>query len=321
MTVEETTTPPSSGDQFRSGCSSFLRAVLRLLLVVFFGILLGYGLFFGVPKLYQRYILPVQTRIQDLENARLQQDQNTQQLLQQIQELQKRINALEMRSDTDNQAISELNSYLTAIPLTQQAQLDASSATQAAAKVTVDEINSALETLDNRLARIASALEKTNTEANSLNDQVKSLEGQIQAEDAPVAALRRELQLVKAMELVTRSRLFLVQNNLGTAEQDIIAARDLLAALAVPSYQAEALASIIAHLEAASNSLPETPVLASEELEIAWQLLVRGLPGEPPLVSSTITPTVITNTLPITITIPLTPTVTLDETPTPTTQP
>jgi hypothetical protein len=85
------------------------------------------------------------------------------------------------------------------------------------------------------------------------------------------------------MELLTRSRLSLVENNAGEAEQDVRAARQLLAGLGgeVPEYQVEALSSIIARLDQALIDLPARPVLAADNLEIAWQLLRSGLPGEP----------------------------------------
>jgi hypothetical protein len=57
--------------------------------------------------------------------------------------------------------------------------------------------------------------------------------------------------------------------------------------LSVPEYQIEAKELIIAHLDMALENLPEAPILAAEDLEIAWQLLKQGLPDEPPLEAET----------------------------------
>jgi hypothetical protein len=46
-----------------------------------------------------------------------------------------------------------------------------------------------------------------------------------------------------------------------------------------PVYQQAALDGIIQRLSIAAGNLPARPVLAAEDLEIAWQLLQAGLPG------------------------------------------
>jgi hypothetical protein len=86
--------------------------------------------------------------------------------------------------------------------------------------------------------------------------------------------------LIKAMEMLTRSRVYLVQSNLGLAKDEILAARELLAEMSVPEYQQTALAAIIDQLDLAAQNLPDFPILASENLEVAWQLLRSGLPTE-----------------------------------------
>ena len=85
---------------------------------------------------------------------------------------------------------------------------------------------------------------------------------------------------MKAMEMLTRGRLYLVQNNLGLAQNEVQAARDVLAGLVAPDYQQAALNAMIIRLDLALANLPGAPVLAAEDLEIAWQLLRAGLPSE-----------------------------------------
>ena len=71
-------------------------------------------------------------------------------------------------------------------------------------------------------------------------------------------SLGQAAQLVKAMELLTRARLVLVQNNLGLAQFDIQAGRKILANLQVeaPAHQTEQIARIVARLDAALDNLP-----------------------------------------------------------------
>jgi hypothetical protein len=147
-------------------------------------------------------------------------------------------------------------------------------------------------------------------------ENLAALAAELQGKRAP-AALYRELHMLRAMELVTRGRHLLAQNNLGQARSDVEAGRDLLAALQseVSPGQALALADIVALLDAALESLPAAPVAAADGLDGAWQLLVVGLPVE-----TTVTPT-LEVTPGVTVTLTPTVTVTTTVTPTPTTSP
>jgi hypothetical protein len=122
------------------------------------------------------------------------------------------------------------------------------------------------------------------------------LDGKLQIEGTPLENIRNELKMVKAMELLTRSRLLMVANNLGLAQQDLQSASELLNGLqaSLPADQQGDLAEIIARLDKASSNLPVRPLLASDDLEIAWQLLLLGLPDQPqsstPDVTATPTP-------------------------------
>jgi hypothetical protein len=155
-----------------------------------------------------------------------------------------------------------------------------------------------LETLQAGSTSIESTLETGQDDLAAMQTRVADLSGQVDEYSLDVAALRaelsgeksptvllHELQLVKAMELLTRARLVLVQNNLGLAQFDIQAGRRILVDLQVevPAYQSERIARIVAHLDSALGRLPASPVAAADELEGAWQLLVAGLPKESPV--------------------------------------
>ena len=99
---------------------------------------------------------------------------------------------------------------------------------------------------------------------------------------------------IRDSETVARARLFLSQSNFGLAHDDVQAARDILAELSVeaPTYQVDALNQIIMRLDFALSNLPAFPVIAVDDVDIAWQLLMRGLPESEADVIVTFTPSV-----------------------------
>jgi predicted RNase H-like nuclease (RuvC/YqgF family) len=276
---------PASDSSFGQRLGAFLgrllRAFLRLVAILAIIALLGFVIFYLVPDLYQRYVQPYQTRIQDLEYIGTQQAQINQQLTRQLEELQLRVDTLEVRGDTFEQALDEARPTLEKALASQQARLAALESTQTTIGTALLKIQSDLAAIEQRSAYLASRLDQTGEDVTALNSR-------LQAEDAPIAVLYREVQILKAMELLTRSRLFLVENNLGLAEEDIRAARNLLASMQVPEYQQHALTEVLVRLDLALYNLPDSPVLAAEDLEVAWQLLKRGFPDLPPVPAGTV---------------------------------
>ncbi|MBL7198886.1 MAG: hypothetical protein ISS56_01920 [Anaerolineae bacterium] len=196
------------------------------------------------------------------------------------------------------------------------ADLEALHADQGAAEA-------AIEALATAQASLRAALEEAGSEVDALSQGIAgnsqgilALDAELHGERSP-AILYQELQLIKAMGFLIRARLLLVQNNLGLAQSDIRSGRDLLVALQsdVPPVQAQALAVIVSRLDAALEDLPDAPVAAVDELEGAWLLLERGLPGALTAPSALEIVTPVTPTLEITPTLALTATATLEATP------
>lgn len=90
----------------------------------------------------------------------------------------------------------------------------------------------------------------------------------------------RQSQVLKAMELLGRARLFLYQSNFGLARLDVQSARNILADSLVGSEAAdiELLTATINRLDRTLAALPSFPVLAADELDIAWQALIGDIP-------------------------------------------
>jgi TolA-binding protein len=254
-----------------------LRFLIRLVLVILLAVLLGAGIYFGVPALYRRYIQPVERNLAQVNDAQARQEGINQQMDQQLEALQSRLEKLELQNDTHKQTLDELVSRLDNLETSAQPNDD-----RQALEKRLSDLESAVQTASDDLATLQNQVVALDQTQAQIDLQLQDIARKADIEQVPLQALRNELLLVKAMEHLTRSRLFLVEDNLGLAEQDVSAARLLLAGLQgqVPPYQVDALGAILTRLDAAIENLPARPVLAAEDLEVAWQLLRFGLPGE-----------------------------------------
>lgn len=272
---------------FMRGLKAFLRALARILLVVILAILLALGIFYGLPWVYRQYVAPIRQDISLLQEGQAGQEQYNQQLSDRLDGLKERLESLEIQSDTSKQLASELKTSLQQLGI----RLDESSEAIGALQTTpnpeilalsdsVKELGASIEEIEARLNDIDSFNSGIETEISRLDQRINQLNEVLSAADNPATQVLRELQIVKAMEHLTRSRLFLAQNNLGIAEADILASRTILVNLqaTLTENQAIALEEVIERLDSALDNLPQSPVLAAEDLEIAWQLLTQGLP-------------------------------------------
>ena len=98
------------------------------------------------------------------------------------------------------------------------------------------------------------------------------------AEDTPLANFGRELKVFRAMELLSRSRSYVIQNNSGLARKDVEAARQTLKDIqekALPD-QKQIIALWLQRLDLVLANINDSPVIAANDLEIAWTLLAAG---------------------------------------------
>ncbi len=110
-----------------------------------------------------------------------------------------------------------------------------------------------------------------------------------------LAEIDKQLTLTRSLELLSRSRLYLSQSNFGLAETDVTEARNLLYSLlpVVSADEVDGLKVVISRLDLALDNLPEYPVVAVYDVDIAWKLLVDGLPNVPPVA---VTPIIVSPT-------------------------
>lgn len=191
---------------------NFLRALLRLVLIVALIFAFGALFYYGLPYINRTFIAPVEenaSRVSELENemARLQTE------------------------------VAELNHRLITV------------------ETTIETHSASIQKLDEIQATIENQLEE--------NNNVVLLE------------LKHEVMLARAFDMLGRARLYLSQSNFGLAKEDVQSARDVLFALQAETNDA-VLSQVVARLDLALSNLPQFPVVAAGDLEIAWQILISG---------------------------------------------
>lgn len=163
-----------------------------------------------------------------------------------------------------------------------------------------------LTDLDTRMNAVETGIVE-HTESLAALDEMQVM---LQARDeSTTAELERQVDLLKAMELLSRARLFMYQSNFGLAKQDVQIARDLLAGVRpdAPETLAGDLDAILLRLDLVLTNLPGFPVAAADDLDIAWQILLGGASASetpPPIPNMTPSPTPIFTPTPTTTLIP-----------------
>lgn len=213
---------------------NFLRALLRLIVILLVIGGIGAALYYGLPFLNEKLIVPV--------------EQNSAQ----IDQLASEVEALQTQLTETNGRVEALEKSIEA---------------HTASLTKLDEIQAALET------KILSAQDETLLE------------------------LKHEVMMTRALDMLGRARLYLAQSNFGLAREDVQSAHDLLVELQIETDD-EVLKQVISRLNLALNNLPAFPVVASGDLEIAWQILISGEAPMPPTATFTPTPAALETSTP-----------------------
>ena len=152
-----------------------------------------------------------------------------------------------------------------------------------------DQNGESLTELDQRLSELEEEISARTESLERLESMLAELEGQSEANSME---LEQQINLLKAMELLSRARLSMYQSNFGLARGDVQIARDLLATAQADTTESRAaeLNAVILRLDLVLSNLPVFPVAAADDLDIAWQILLSGLPKGTPTVTVTLTP-------------------------------
>jgi cell division protein FtsB len=137
--------------------------------------------------------------------------------------------------------------------------------------------------LQTRLATLESGQTTQSDSLTDLDSRVQTLAGADIQRNESLIELTYQSDLLRAMELLSRARLFLYQSNFGLARSDVQAARDILAEMqaTAPESKQKDLTEALFRLDLALQNLPDFPVAASDDLDIAWQILMDGYPVAP----------------------------------------
>ncbi|HOU13090.1 MAG TPA: hypothetical protein PKZ84_08220 [Anaerolineae bacterium] len=317
----------SSSQKFWRGLGRLAKFLLRLIFVLVIGVLLGAGVYwgatYGIAAINQHIFQPIQEhtrRLDDLENRYAQDysrlNEQTQALQAQAQTLQEQIDALESQKVATQQTLEALQTRLTAA----ETELSAAQTALKTAQENLGALEGKQTTNEADITKLRTALTRLETTMDTLTERVAQTGKDVEAlgvavkDEAPLIAVRTDVELLKAMELLTRARLQLAQDNFGAATTEVQEARNVLLALSatIPTHQQSALTAIVQRLDLGLANLPTAPRLAADDFEIAWQLLRQGLPVQSTVemsLSPLATPT-LTATETLTATVPVTPTVT-----------
>ena len=186
------------------------RVLLRLLVAFILGAALGAGIYYGAIKLYRDAIEPLRTLDTRLEDLQLQLDHQAANQQEQMGELRTRLTELEGRAAAITEQLSEL---------------------EAQVGVQQDDMG-ALQSQVGDLTQLERRLNALVDDQESLTSRMQELEDLIAGGDLPAERITRNLELLRAMTIMTRARVSLNDLNLGLAQADLGAANDILAILA-----------------------------------------------------------------------------------------
>jgi chromosome segregation ATPase len=267
--------PNASDTPFLQGLGRFLRFLVRLIFVFVMGALIGLGLYYGVPWLYRRLVLPVQensARIAVLEDRVEQQQQriseNHRVLQDRVAELETDLAQLQEEvaiQNQDQQTLQEQSQELAQ----RIAQVESELETQAQdiAKVESD-IEDTGSNLSEEIDAVQDQLEETQAE---FNRQIQDTEGRTDDLETQVGALTGRLALLQTAQDLVKVRLLLMEENTGAARETLdLAVAHLDQASALMPSLAEDLENLRERMLAQDDLIAERSFRVRPSLESLW---------------------------------------------------
>lgn len=236
-------TPDGSPGSFRRFLSQLWRLIkILIVLAVVAGI--GLAIYYGWPIVNEKYLNPIASNSVGVQTA-------------------------DARLDATD---------------TRLADLEATVATLSAAEA---DLPGRLETIEATIESLTADQDRLTTRLGTITTQIKSHTDRLNALDTVQAELAaavtegenetiRQVELLRAMELLSRARLFLFQANYGLAEADVQTARTVLAGVQTgyPDWKPSVMVEVLFRVDRTLTALPLLPVPAADDLDIAWQVLL-----------------------------------------------
>jgi cell division protein FtsB len=239
---------------------AFFRFLVRLLFVIVVGVLIGLGLFYGVPWLYRQLVLPVQ-------------EQGTR-----ITALEEQWNQAQDQSRTENKRLQD---RLTALE-EQVTQLKEEHASQVQAQA---DLKQRLEGQETRLAQLEKDLAAQTATLTTLRDTLRqetaSWQTGRESAAAQLNALEGRLALLQAAHDLLKVRLLLLEENPGAARLAVaLAVAHLDQASTWLPDQASALALLRQRAVELDGLIAERSFRVGADLETLWSAVVElTVPG------------------------------------------
>ncbi len=266
---ESTGTPAAPG-----GFGRFLRALLRLMIFGMLVAILAAAAYLGVVYLLQNAVQPARVNAEQLRDLSTRQADRDEKSDERLDEVSQRLAELESQQDLNNEQFSSLAGDVEALNRAIGGQTN-----------TLER----LELLEGQMDSVLQLISPLAT--GTVQETLVASNQQLRVE---MLSMQRELKTLKALELINRGRLYILQENYGKAANDIEEAHQSLLALRdiLPAESKGTIDLILQRLELALLNIETAPGMASDDLEIAWGLLLSNLPNaEASLMDETITPT------------------------------
>lgn len=246
-----------SGPDVGAWLGRALRAIILLILVVLLGAAIGLAVFLFVPLGVRAFLQPV--------------EENTARIAELEAELEEQAELIEAQQEL----LAE-----------QQDSLDEMAAALGDQDGRLADQDGALEEFETALGAFETGLEEQGALVAGFEERVTALEDDLPG-TGDVATLNRNIALLTAWQEILKARLRLVQNNPGSALDELALAQSTLQAVYAASDEAQQaeLDPILMRLDLVIENLTENPFAATEDLEIAWhdldQLITGSLVGLP----------------------------------------
>ncbi|MFZ0544257.1 MAG: hypothetical protein WAM60_02380 [Candidatus Promineifilaceae bacterium] len=269
----------------------FLRALVKVFLVLVVVAALGIGGYLGIRELSQSLLTlsadsyTTAARVDLLRsdvNSLMENETDGRRQSSEFQSdlttLDGRVSAVEREMGSD---LTQQEAQLSAL----EERLDAMIAAGTVISENVATLNAGVGALQTDIVSNSSDIDSLGGEVDGLQSELLGLTDQTDTLEAsladPLAAtedvteLRQILVLFRVWELVARARLRLVEDNPGQALADVQSAQTVLGVVIDGSSEemAAALDPVQERLDLAATELPDDPVTASRDLETGWEAL------------------------------------------------
>jgi chromosome segregation ATPase len=228
--------------------------------------------------------------VDNLMTSEREQRQATAQLRTDTSSLQQEISTLNRDLNSQNQALAALETALTTAVADNETALANLQDGLLALQGDLNENNSSLDALGGELDGVRADFARLRQEneqlAGSIDDEMAAIAGQVdnalalvESNAAAMVQLERSVRLFRVWELITRTRLQLVEGNVGLARNDlnhalaVVEQMIVIAEIEEDAELAAALTAVQTRLNLALDNLASDPQLSARDLETAWDLL------------------------------------------------